>query len=213
MQGSYKFVPTSINARERPEPHEGLSIWMRLHLNKRAIRALGVAESFESGDRKSTLAGVVMRSDLVTDGFVIGRATVEGDDATKAIARMYRKLGRNDVNVVILSGCIISLYNIVDVDALAEDLNVPVVCVTYKESKGIGRSIRHHFGSGAQKKLEAYRKLGRRKRILLKTGYNVYFRASSITDSEVRRLLEIFTLQGGIPEPVRVAKLVARAVS
>ena len=196
-----------------PEQHEGVSILTRLHLNKRAIRALGVAESFESGDRKSTLAGVVMRSDWVTDGFVLGRATVEGDDATKAIARMYRKLGRNDVNVVILSGCIISLYNIVDVDALAEDLNLPVVCVTYKESTGIRRSIRHHFGGRARKKLEAYENLGGRKRIRLKTGYNVYYRASSITDLEVQRLLDIFTLQGGIPEPVRVAKLLARAVS
>lgn len=185
---------------------------MRLHLNKRAIRALGVAESFESGDRKSTLAGVVMRSDLVTDGFVIGRATVEGDDATKAIARMYRKLGRNDVNAVILSGCIISLYNMVDVDALSEKLDVPVVCVTYKESRGIERSIKHHFGKDAPKKLEAYKKLGGRRRLVLKTGYTVYFRASSITDLEAERLLNIFTLQGGVPEPVRVAKLLARAV-
>ncbi len=185
---------------------------MRLHLNKRGIRALGVAESFESGDRKSTLAGVVMRSDLVTDGFVFGRATVEGDDATSAIARMYRKLARNDVNVIMLSGCIISMYNIVDVDALAEKLNLPVVCVTYKESSGIERSIRRHFGNNASKKLEAYKKLGGRRRLVLKTGYTVYYRANSITDLEVERLLNIFTLQGGVPEPVRVAKLLARAV-
>jgi endonuclease V-like protein UPF0215 family len=186
---------------------------MRLHLNKRAIRALGVAESFEAGDKKSTLAGVVMRTDLVTDGFVLGRATVEGDDATKAIARMYRKLGRNDVNVLMLSGCIISLYNIIDVDALAERLKVPVVCVTYKESSGIERSIMHRFGNKAPPKLEAYKKLGKRKRLELKTGYAVYYRASSITDLEVERLLNMFTLQGGIPEPVRVAKLLARALS
>ncbi len=184
---------------------------MRLHLNKRAIRALGIAESFERGDRKSTLAGVVMRSDLVTDGFVFGRAKVGGDDATGAIARMYRKLARNDVNVIMLSGCIISLYNIVDVDALAEKLNVPAVCVTYKESSGIASSIRRHFGNNAPKKLEAYKKLGGRRRFVLKTGYSVYYRASSITDLEVERLLNIFTLQGGVPEPVRVAKLLARA--
>ncbi len=66
-----------------------------------------------------------MRSDLVIDGFAFGEATVEGDDATEAILRLYRSLKRDDVNLMLLSGCIISLYNIVDVDALASDVRGP----------------------------------------------------------------------------------------
>src|SRR5208282_3507435 len=67
---------------------------MKVHANKRAIRALGVAESFRGTDRRSILAGVVMRSDLVIDGFAFGEATVEGDDATESILRLYRRLRR-----------------------------------------------------------------------------------------------------------------------
>src|SRR5580658_9573856 len=99
---------------------------MRVHPNKRAIRAFGVAESFRRGDRASVLGGVVMRSDLVVDGLCLGQAAVGGDDATSSILQMYRALERDDVNVVLLSGCIISNYNIVDVDAIAEKTARPV---------------------------------------------------------------------------------------
>src|SRR2546430_16083129 len=67
---------------QKLNPPPGKSRQMRLHLNKPGIRALGVAESFKEGDLKSRLAGVVMRSGLVIDGFVLGAATLGGDDAT-----------------------------------------------------------------------------------------------------------------------------------
>src|SRR5712692_465654 len=95
--------------------HQGETT-LRIHADKKGIRALGVAESFRKNDTFSTLAGVVMRSDLIVDGFVFGRTTVGGDDSTLQIARMFSRLDRADVNLIILQGCVISLYNIVDVD-------------------------------------------------------------------------------------------------
>ena len=113
---------------------------MVLHPGKKAIRALGVAESFRPSAKKSTLAGVVMRTDLVVDGFVLGAATVGGDDATARSSGCTR-LKRDDVNLLMLSGCVISRYNIVDVDEVARKTSLPVVCLTYKESKGIEDAI------------------------------------------------------------------------
>ncbi len=184
---------------------------MRLHLNKPGIRALGVAESFKEGDLRSRLAGVVMRSDLVIDGFVLGTATVGGDDATSGVVKMFKALRRNDVNLLMLSGCIISMYNIVDVDAVSRKTELPVICLTYNESRGIERAIRHHF-TDSGKKLASYRSLGGRRPVKLSSGYRVYVRASAMTDREAEEALNVFTLQGAIPEPVRVAKLLARAV-
>ncbi len=183
----------------------------RLHLNKPGIRALGVAESFKKGDRKSALAGVVMRSDLVVDGVVLGSATVGGDDATSSVIKMFKKLRRNDINLIILSGCIISMYNIIDVDAVSKKTGLPVVCLTYRESQGIERAIKHHFPNEGSK-LATYKILGERRPLDLKSGYRVYVRASGISDQEAAGVLELFTLQGSIPEPVRLAKLLARAV-
>lgn len=184
---------------------------MRLHLNKPGIRALGVAESFRKGQRRSVLAGVVMRSDFVIDGIALGRTAVGGDDATASIISLYRKFRRNDVNLVMVSGVILSLYNIIDVDRLAAKTRLPVICLTYKETTGIEDSIRKHFPGGAKTKLEAYRRLGSRTGVTLRTGKRVFVRVAGLEKAEASGVLDLFTLQGSIPEPVRVAKLLARA--
>lgn len=185
---------------------------MRLHLNKPGIRALGVAESFRQGQRRSVLAGVVMRSDFVIDGVAVGRTSVGGDDATSSISHLFRKFGRNDINLILVSGAILSLYNIIDVDLLAKKTKLPVICLTYKETAGIEDSIRRHFPSGAGKKLVAYAKLGKRTGVKLHTGHRVYVRTAGMEIETTQPVLDMFTLQGSVPEPVRVAKLLARAL-
>ena len=46
-----------------------------LHLEKKGLRGLAIAESFLQNSKKSVIAGVVMRRDFVIDGFVFGHAT------------------------------------------------------------------------------------------------------------------------------------------
>lgn len=183
---------------------------MPLHATKKAIRALGVAESFRPTAKKSTLTGVVMRTDLIVDGFIFGAATVGGDDATSAVLKMFRKLRRADVNLILLSGCIISRYNIIDVDEVARGSGLPVVCLTYNESRGIEHAIRKHF-ERPEERIERYRKLGRRTTILLHTGHRAYVRNSQISEADAKRVLDSFTLQGVVPEPIRLARLLARS--
>jgi uncharacterized protein len=154
-----------------------------------------------------------MRSDFVVDGVAFGRTKVGGDDATSSIAGLHRRLGRNDVNLLMVSGAILSLYNVIDVDSLSTRVRLPVLCLTYKETAGIEGSIRRHFPGRAEEKLEAYRKLGKRQGVKLKTGKRIYVRAAGLDRSEARRVLDAFTLQGGVPEPVRVARLLARAAA
>src|ERR687893_473013 len=64
----------------------------RVHPEKKGIRVLGIAESFKKFAKKSILAGVVMRRDLIIDGMAYGTATIEGDDATNSIISMHRLL-------------------------------------------------------------------------------------------------------------------------
>ncbi|MEM2955934.1 MAG: DUF99 family protein, partial [Nitrososphaerales archaeon] len=89
---------------------------MRIHVEKKGVRALGIAESFrKSQNKRSVLAGVVMRSDLIIDGFIFGSAEIGGDDATDEIVGMFQRLNRNDINVIMLGGSVISMYNIIDI--------------------------------------------------------------------------------------------------
>ena len=184
----------------------------RLHLEKPGLRCLGISESFKQTHEKSVLGGVVMRKDFVIDGFVLGNATIGGDDVTENIIEMYEKLERRDINYILISGLILSMYNIVNVKKLSDYLDIPIIGVTYNESEGIEDSIKKHFPNSYDKKLEAYRQLGNREKIKLKTNYDVYVRKEGCSMTDVRTLLNSITLQGTMPEPLRVAQLLANTL-
>jgi len=183
---------------------------MPLHLNKPALRVLGLAESFFRSCPSSVLAGVVMRADLRVDGLAFAHATVGGDDATEAVLKIYADLDRTDVNAVILSGAAVSWFNIIDIQAVFEEIEKPLMCLTYEESPGLERYIREYFPQ-PEEKLRRYARLGERERVLLKTGYDAYVRALGCSAEEARILLNKLTLDGRVPEPVRTARLAARA--
>ncbi|MEM0117658.1 MAG: DUF99 family protein [Conexivisphaerales archaeon] len=182
----------------------------RIHPFKSGIRALGIAESFDpKRDTKSLLAGVVMRKDFIIDGFSFIRTSVGGDDSTSKIIQLYHSFKRSDINIIMLSGAIISYYNIVDLDRVHSETGIPLVCLSYRESKGIENAIMERFGERASHKLEQYKRLGERKRITLKTGKSIFIRSLGINDDDAAAILQDFLLQGRYPEPIRVASLLA----
>lgn len=183
-----------------------------LHLEKKGLRGLAIAESFSQRSKKSILAGVVMRRDLIIDGFALGKATLEGDDATDEILQMYKKLDRHDISYLLISGIIISMYNIVDIKKISDSLKLPVIGVTYQDSSGIEEAIKQHFPNSYETKLQAYKKLGARHKITLSTSSEIYIRNEGCTIEEVSKLLNELTLQGSIPEPLRVAQILAKTI-
>lgn len=182
----------------------------RVHSEKKGIRVLGIAESFKKSGKKSTLAGVVMRRDLIIDGMVFGSATIEGDDATDSIISIHKSLARDDVSCIILDGLVISMYNIIDGERVAKETGLPVVAITFENSNGLEGSIKHHFDHW-QDKLEQYQRLGKREEVALRTGKSLFIRHWGVTLRRAVAILNSFTLQGSVPEPIRVAKLAARA--
>ena len=182
-----------------------------IHLEKKGLRGLAIAESFKQGDSFSRLAGVVIRRDFIIDGFVFGKCTVEGDDATDAILDMYSRLNRDDISYIIISGLVISMYNIIDIEKIWKTTKIPVIGVTYEESEGIEDAIRHHFPNSYETKLEQYSKLGKRIEITLHTGYKLYLRCEGCILEEAKKFLDLLTVQGSIPDPIKVAQLLAKA--
>jgi len=183
-----------------------------LHLEKQGIRGLAIAESFSQTSKESVLSGIVMSKDLFIDGFVFDHSTVGGDDAADAILSMYEKLDRPDVSLLLISGIVISLYNIVDVKKISEKIELPVIGVTYEESQGIEDAIKHHFPDSYETKLAEYSKLGSREKITLHTSHNLYIRNEGCTVLEATHLLDKITLQGSMPEPLRITQLLANTL-
>ncbi|MCM2466147.1 DUF99 family protein [Methanoculleus oceani] len=181
-----------------------------MHVAKSGLRALGIAESY-SGREQSTLAGVVIRKDLRIDGAAFARVTVGGSDATDAVIGIFTGLARRDINLLMISGSVIAWYNIIDPAAVQDATGLPVIIVTYEESEGLEEEIRRHFPDDAGR-LAAYRRLGGRIPVLLHSGYTLFIRPYGLSPRDAARLCNDFTREGRVPEPVRVARLIARGV-
>lgn len=185
-----------------------------MHAGKPGLRVLGIAESFRGRHDEgaiSRLAGVVMRRDLRIDGFGADAVTVGGDDATEAVVRLVRSVGRPDVRLVMLSGAVIAWFNVIDAVAVADETGCGVVSVTYEPSPGLEDAIARHF-PGDTKRLAAYRRLGERTEVALSTGATVWIRPFGLDLAAAAALVDAFTLDGRVPEPVRVARLIARGL-
>ena len=179
---------------------------------KKGFRALGIAECFRKGlGKRSILAGVVMRADGLVDGFSFSTATVGGLDATEAILRLYERLRRKDVNVMMLNGCVISWFNVVDLHEVSERTGRPLICVTYEPSPGLEPYFKQYFPGDWRERLAIYERNGPRKEVRLRTGHVVFIRAVGLDEEDALRVLDRFTLHGSIPEPLRLARLLARA--
>jgi endonuclease V-like protein UPF0215 family len=187
---------------------------LRLHVHKKATRALGISESFVKHEsQKSVLAGVVMRVDGAIDGFAFAETTVGGMDATEKVIEMYGTLDRDDINLLLLNGCVISWYNVIDLQRVAEETSRPLICVTYEESEGLEKYFEELFPQDWKERVEIYHRNKTRTSMNLNTGYTVYVRFIGMGEEEAKTILNKFTTHGAVPEPLRVARLLARTTS
>lgn len=176
---------------------------------KAGARALGVAESYRSD--VSTLAGVVVRASRVVDGVAFETCTVGGTDATDAIVALFERLDRADVQYLLVAGIAPAWYNILDLDRIHDATGRPVLAVTFEDSDGLGPAIREAFeGKAREQRIGAYRAQPERRPVSVGEE-TLYVRSVGITDDEADRVVDGFTPEGGRPEPVRVARQVARA--
>ncbi len=175
---------------------------------------LGIAESYRgersSGD-PSTLAGAVVRADRVVDGFVFGSLTVGGLDGCDAVCELCFELDRQDVQYLLLAGIAPAWFNLVDLHELTERVDRPVCAVSFEESAGLETPLREAFSDDALEcRLAIYERQPPRERIEV-NDEALFWRGVGLDSGEARELLRALTPEGGRPEPLRVARLAARA--
>jgi endonuclease V-like protein UPF0215 family len=174
---------------------------------KAGVRGLGIAESYT--DTTSTLAGAVVRADRVVDGFVFGTCTVGGTDATDAVCTMTDRLDRPDVQYCLLAGIAPAWFNVLDLGRIHDATGLPVLSVSFEASPGLEVAISEAFDDETQeRRLATYREQPDRERVVV-DDETLFVR--SVGCSEPTDVVRAFTAEGGRPEPLRVARLAARA--
>ena len=180
-------------------------------ISKRAIRVLGIAESFSMKYPKSVLTGVVMRSDLIIDGVVNGLATVGGLDSTDVIINMFRSLNRSDIHALMIDGCIISFYNIIDLDRIYGELGLPVICLVFSRLRGNPRNAVLKLFKDGEARVRLLERLGEPKAIHTRLGV-VWARYRGLSYGEARLLVERFQRDGRRPEPLKVSQAISASI-
>jgi endonuclease V-like protein UPF0215 family len=192
-------------------------------------RAIGIAESYVGSDEpspsddaatrsdnptRSTLAAAVVGPDRVVDGLTYGSCTVGGTDATGAIADCVERLGRPDAGCVLVAGVALAWYNLVDLHRLADAADRPVIAVSFEASDGLADALRDEFdGDALDARLAAYEGLPDRTRVDL-DGDTVWIRPVGCdTGTATERVRSLTPSGSGRPEPLRVARLAARAAN
>lgn len=174
-------------------------------------RALGIAESFGPDATWSHLGGAVVRADRAVDDLLVGRCRVGGLDATDAVTDLWTRLDRPDVPHLILAGVAPAWFNLLDLPAIADAAERPVLSVSFEDSPGLADAIARAFdGDARAERLAIYER--QPPRFEVDVGEEtVFVRAVGCSSGEAREVVRRFTPAGGRPEPVRVARLLARA--
>jgi endonuclease V-like protein UPF0215 family len=176
-------------------------------------RIVGVDDSpFTFEEQEVVLAGAVVRLPAYLEGVLISSARVDGEDATERIAEMIeRSKFAEGAALVLLDGGAVGGFNVVDVDELHERLGIPVATVTRRapDMEAIESALRARFDDWERR----LRILTRHSLHMVETEHNPLFvQCIGMGLDEVKWALSRATVRGVIPEPLRVAHLVATAV-
>lgn len=184
---------------------------------KAGARALGIAESYrgtsDANTAESTLAGCIVRVSRVVDGVVFGSCTIGGTDATDAVIDLTERLGREDVSTLLLAGIAPAWYNMFDLHRIHDAIDRPVLSISFKESDGLESALCEAFsGDDLDVRLDIYERQPPRRRLTV-NDETLFVRCVGCADEEAADVIRAFTPEGGRPEPLRVARLAARAAN
>ena len=185
---------------------------------KEEIRVLGIDDGpFEFGSgNQALLVGTVFRGGEWLDGVLTAKVSVDGDDATAEIIRMILKSRhRGQVRVVMTDGLTVGGFNVVDAREVYRATGLPVISVTRTEPDL--DSIRRALGKfpDSEVRWERIRKAGPPVKHVFRRPRgrgSIYFQGFGIKDDDAHSIIEMTSTRSLMPEPVRVAHIIASGV-
>jgi uncharacterized protein len=167
----------------------------------------GPFDKFRRGGREVLLVGAVFARTRL-DGVVSGHVRRDGRNATATMVELLRE-SRFDrhVRAVLLGGIAVGGFNVVDIHALSAELDRPVIVVARRPPRyaAIRRALDHV--PGAARKWSLIEAAGPMEPVR-----GIHIQRAGITLADATALLEATTLHGKLPEPLRVAHLIAGGI-
>lgn len=180
---------------------------------KREIRILGIDDSALL-DEKVMIVGVVFRGGDWIDGVLRSDITRDGLDATDVICSMIKESKHyGQLRVLMLDGITYGGFNIIDIEKLYRETGIPVIVImrAYPDFCQIKSALKH-FSDG-EERWKIIERAGKIEKISSRKGKNsVYIQKAGISLKSVEKIIRLSSTRSNIPEPLRVAHLVATGI-
>ncbi len=177
---------------------------------KKEIRVVGIDDSpfNKFNDSKVLVVGVVMRGGSWVDGILSTKVNVDGNDSTKKIADMINKSKfKPQLQCIFLDGIAVAGFNVIDVKELSKKTKLPVIVVIRRmpDIKTIKETL---IKINQKQKIKLIEKAGE----VMKLD-NIFVQLTGINLEQARKILKIVCTRSLIPEPLRLAHLIASGVT
>lgn len=189
----------------------------RFRVIKPEIRVLGVDDGVFTPHVKgfAPLIGVVFRGGYWLDGVMSTKVEVDGFDSTAKIGAMvvnsphYKQL-----RVIMLDGVTFAGFNVVDIKKLNIETGLPVIAVTREKPnfKDIRKALKNLPQN--EKRWKAVLNAGKILEVFTRNKREkVYMEVSGILEEDAQKIVKLTSTRSSVPEPLRVAHLIASGIS
>ena len=144
------------------------------------------------------------------DGVITGEIKKDGFDAAKNIAHLIKKSKfAGHIRLIMLQGITMGGFNVVDLFELNKELDLPVLVVARHQPNraAIHQALTTKISDG-EKKWQIIEHLGPMEPV-----EKVYIQRIGLTFEQAAEVVSHFTVHSHIPEPIRVAHLIAGAIA
>ncbi|MBW2525437.1 MAG: DUF99 family protein [Deltaproteobacteria bacterium] len=161
---------------------------------------------FERSHRGDVVVVGAVCSGTRLDGVLSGRVRRDGRNSTSRMAELVASSKfRGHVRAVLLQGIAVAGLNVVDLETLSRELGVPVLVVArYRPDLAAMRRAIERTGPGSARKWRLVERAGPMEPLR-----GVWVQRRGLSLDRAGELMAATTLHGKIPEPLRVAHLIA----
>ncbi len=181
---------------------------------KPEIRILGFDDAaFERGSSSLVpVIGVVFRGGKFLDGVLKTEVKIDGLEATQKIVKLINSSRhKQQLKVIMFDGITMAGFNLIDIKKVNEKTGLPVIVVNRKlpDLKKVENALKNF--EDFEKRWKIVLNAGKLKECRVKNK-KVYFQAVGISDEDAREIIRLSATRSLIPEPLRVAHLIATAI-
>jgi uncharacterized protein len=182
-------------------------------LIKPEIRVLGVDDGkfVPHTNAQVLVVGIVFRGGYWLDGLLQTRIAVDGFDATYKIASMITSsIHCRQLQVIMLNGITFAGFNVVDIKALNVATGLPVITVTREKPDltKIHNALKNLPES--ERRWKMIREAGEPSELATRSmEAKLYVQTAGIRRDDAEKIVRFTSTRSYIPEPLRVAHIVA----